>query len=776
MSMPSAQENGRESRCQRKWQFHALSGWVCGLTLGISNGANAQATSQPESATSEPALQEVVVTARKQSESISDVPVSITAIGADSLKAFNIQSFDDYANKIPNLNFAYGQGGLGVTTSETIAIRGISGTNTTGFYIDDTPVPNTMNPRVLDIERIEALKGPQGTLYGAASMGGNVRLISNQPDVDNNSGNYMVQGGATSGGSSPDYGGSAVGNMVIIPGALAVRVVAFDQHDAGFLTNTFPGPNGSGTESLNGQGGDRIYGGSITLRLKVSDNFDATFRVLDQQQYNTGLPEAYAPLPEFVPSSYILNRTADVPEGAWQKSFLSALDLEYRGDSFKLTSSTSYFYDGQDEWENGTEGTGETIERFYGVNLNPSVGLPYSLVNFMNSFTEEARASTTFSDSLSSIAGVYYNRKWYNGGIPTVIVPGLESNGLYSSNMLYDGNTWSRSDEFAIFGEVYYKFLDKFTLTLGGRNFHLKQSFNQYANGFFNGGPSTEPNLSSNQTGFSPKAALAYEFAQHANVYASYAQGFRPGGAQVPPPPFCSQGEGTVAGVNLEQYKSDTVDTFEVGVKSDVLNNHGYFSVAVFQTLWKDMQQSVVLPCSYGITENTGEARIRGGEFEFNGEVLHGLQVRAGLGLLDAKIVDQGSGLLTVGERIFQVPRVNGTLGIVYTSPRQFWNLGPYISADYSYMGNRISQNNTNPEPLTEPSYSLVNFNTGVTFGNSDLSLYVKNLTNARPNLGDIQQTAYPQVIKEPNGQLEDYLEVGLLPPLTVGLQFKQHF
>jgi iron complex outermembrane receptor protein len=135
-------------------------------------------------------LDSIVVTARKRDESLAEVPASITAFTSESLAAFNIQSFPDYATKTPNLSFAYGSGPTGISAARTVAIRGVAGQNlfgtagATGFYIDDTPVPGSVDPRVVDLDDIEVLKGPQGTLFGESSLGGNVRLITKRAEPD----------------------------------------------------------------------------------------------------------------------------------------------------------------------------------------------------------------------------------------------------------------------------------------------------------------------------------------------------------------------------------------------------------------------------------------------------------------------------------------------------------------------------------------------------------------------------------------------------------------
>jgi outer membrane receptor protein involved in Fe transport len=127
-------------------------------------------------------LEEVIVTAQKRAESEQSVPLSITAFNAAALQQKAINDFFDYGTKVPNLGFA--MTGDGVGTARAISIRGISGDNVTGFYIDDTPLPDSIDPRILDVDRIEVLRGPQGTLYGARSMGGTVRVLTKAPDFN----------------------------------------------------------------------------------------------------------------------------------------------------------------------------------------------------------------------------------------------------------------------------------------------------------------------------------------------------------------------------------------------------------------------------------------------------------------------------------------------------------------------------------------------------------------------------------------------------------------
>src|SRR5271163_196512 len=212
-------------------------------SAAYADGPTEQAAAPAEEATE---LETIIVTARKRDESLAVVPESITAFTAANLEDYNIQSFNDYANKAPNLSFSYSGGPTGISEARTVAIRGITGQNlsgtagATGFYIDDTPLPGSVDPRVLDIDNIEILKGPQGTLYGESSLGGNVRLVTKKPNLTEDTIGYMLEAGATSGGGSPDGGAGIIGNVVLVPDKLAIHIVGFGSYDAGYLTRNFP--------------------------------------------------------------------------------------------------------------------------------------------------------------------------------------------------------------------------------------------------------------------------------------------------------------------------------------------------------------------------------------------------------------------------------------------------------------------------------------------------------------------------------------------------------
>ncbi|EQD58272.1 TonB-dependent receptor, partial [mine drainage metagenome] len=227
-----------------------LRGPPAALTILVlaSSACAAAPRPQPQRRRHGERLHTIIVTAQDRRQPLAEVPESITVFSARTLAALDIHSFNGYATKTPNLSFAYGAGSTGISNARTIAIRGITGQNlfgtsgATGFYIDNTPLPESINPRIVDVKRIEILKGPEGTLFGESSLGGTVRIITRKPDLTRNALAYKAQAGFTSGGGSADGGLDVIDNLALAPGRLATRIVLFGNHQAGYLTRTFPPP------------------------------------------------------------------------------------------------------------------------------------------------------------------------------------------------------------------------------------------------------------------------------------------------------------------------------------------------------------------------------------------------------------------------------------------------------------------------------------------------------------------------------------------------------
>jgi outer membrane receptor protein involved in Fe transport len=767
--------------------LHAVGLLAGGARAADPAGSNANA--EPET------LDTIIVTARKRDESLAQVPISITAFTAQSLEAYNIQSFDDYATKTPNISFAYGGGPTGISDARTVAIRGITGQNlfgtagATGFYIDDTPVPGSVDPRVLDIDNIEVLKGPQGTLFGESSLGGNVRLITKRPNLTADDIGYMVQAGMTSGGGSADGGAGVIGNVVLSPDRVALRVVVFGNHDAGYLTRTFPtDPSSPGTSDptlsvprtgVGNQGAQTTYGGSVAALFKVNDQFDARLRIMYQNTEDHGFPATFAPLPGFEPD-YVINRAFDVQPDAMDRWALPSLELNYRGDGYSVVSSSSYFYRHNHDLEDSTYGTQQVLAGpYYAITGLPAQPYLWDGEHYHNQVTEELRLSFDPIHNLSGTVGAFYSRTRSLFQIPDTIASGLVAatvnntvGGAAANDLIWTQNNPGTQNDTSVFGELYYKFLNRFTATLGARQYWLKQTIDYTANGYLNYGPTPSSPQESRQSGIDPKFALSYQATDAAMLYASASKGFRAGGAQANLP-ACSLP--TLPLDDILHLKSDTLWSYEVGTKIQLPQPALLISAAAFHIDWSNLQQQVALPCGFYLQLNGGEARINGAEIEINGRVTPALQVRFGVGFEKTDINDPGAltyvGVLP-GTQVLETPAWTATAGAVYTKPINTQYDG-FVALDYSYTGDSISLLNGGSGLIGErPPYSLANLRFGLQHEKQELSLNIHNLTNAKPNLGDIGYVGYAQF--SPAGLVMP--QVATLQPLTVILQYKNNF
>jgi len=275
-------------------------GWAVAVSVTWADPVFA-AEAPPGATATTGGLEEVIVTAQKRAETEQSVPLSMTTFNAAALQQKEITEFFDYATKVPNLGFA--MTGDGVGTARTISIRGISGDNVTGFYIDDTPLPDSIDPRILDVARIEVLRGPQGTLYGARSMGGTVRVITETPDFKGFSANVHAGISDTWHTDRPNYIADAVVNLPLVQDRLSLRLSGFYDEEAGYLNRRYcTNPATAGvtcfplttdsalTTTVKDVAAINTYGGAAALTFKVTDNFTITPRMMLQRADYNGLP------------------------------------------------------------------------------------------------------------------------------------------------------------------------------------------------------------------------------------------------------------------------------------------------------------------------------------------------------------------------------------------------------------------------------------------------------------------------------------------------------
>ena len=737
--------------------------------------------------------------------------MSITAFTSQNLENYNIQSFNDYATKTPNISFAYGGGPTGIAEARTIAIRGITGQNlfgtagATGFYIDDTPVPGSVDPRVLDIDNIEVLKGPQGTLYGESSLGGNVRLVTKKPNLTEDTIGYMLEAGATSGGGSPDGGASVIGNLVLSPDRLALRVVAFGNHDAGYLTRTFPNPPQGGTigdivtlpfeavprTSVGNQGADTSYGGSLALLLKVTDNLEGRLRVMYQNTEDHGFPATFAPLPypneahsppysEYIPQ-YTVNRAFNVQPDAIDRWALPSLDVNYKGSGFNVVSSTSYFYRHTHDLEDSSYGT-EQFFYYYNYGANALANQPFTWdgEHYHNQITEEARISFDPVHNLSGTAGVFLSHSNVRFFIPNTYAQGLSAATGWPNDLIWTQNNPATQDDRSIFGELYYKFFDRFNLTVGARALLAE------ADGRLHGQRLHQPwrRRRAARRRIMSRASIPRRASPTRRPMPSCStprppKGFRAGGAQFNFP-ACA-----LAGLPLSGHRAHQV--------RHALELRGRHQVAGAAD--RDCSSRARASTSTGITCSSRwrcpaastcsstAARPRSTAVRSSSRVISrpssscasAPATRAPRSSIPARSPMPASRRAR-RSRTCRTGRRRSVPCTRALSPRQ---LDGFVSADYSYTGNSISLLNggltSDGHGLfgSRAPYSLANLRFGVRHEKQELSLNFHNLGNAKPNLGDIGYVGYAQF--EPGYQVP-IPQVATLQPFTVMIQYKNNF
>ncbi len=715
-------------------------------------------------------IQEVVVTAQKRSESLQNVPLSITAFSAADLDTRAIKGFFDYATSVPNLGF--GATGDGSANSRTISIRGVSGDNTTGFYLDETPLPDSLNPHILDVERIEVLRGPQGTLYGARSMGGTVRMISKQPDLTSSSASLHTGASTTSGTNDPNWIGEGTINLPIIQNKLALRANGFYDREAGYFSRRWPTvPGGSDYTTLHNIGRNETSGGDLSLLWKPTDALSVTGRLLHQENSYNGFALADGTATNLTPNNFMQTRLFDIAEGGSDRWTLYALNIKYDTGFGELVSSTSYF----DRLIVEREDQSDVVSFLFG--LDPPVASQITEIKPLHRFVQELRFASALKGPVQFVVGAYLsesNGQFNPGYYPPNYVAGLNAISGYGSDLFFYQNYPSTIREPALFGEVSYQATDKLKITAGARWYEIKTTSSGIEAGAAAGVDLIDPPTTLTNVGVNPKVQVDYKVTPNAMVYATAAKGFRPGGItpSVPTALGCD--------VNLEaigvtqtqahRYKADSLWNYEVGSKTSWLDNRLTVDGAVFFIDWKDLQQQILLPCGFQFRANVGAAKSQGAELEVHARPVRGLDVSGGIGFQKAVITQASSGGAVspqkVGDRVYQVPDWTGNLSLTYTHSLNakysaLYNIG------YAYMGSSKSANNDPFNPRVRAPYSIVDGKIGVTFESWDVSLVAKNLTNEHANLADnrsiaVEMPGRPRIVTN--------------QPRTIGIDVRKSF
>ncbi|HJV23262.1 MAG TPA: TonB-dependent receptor [Holophagaceae bacterium] len=710
----------------------------------------------------------ITTTARKREERLQEIPVSVTTFTEQEIRNLDLRTFTDFAGLTPNMAFAYGNGftvgnpSTGISTSRSVGLRGVAGARTTGFYVDDTPLPSSIDVRLLDLSRVEVLKGPQGTLYGEGSLGGSVRMITHPPDLERSGWRGQVEAGVTEDGGSLNRGAEGVGNLVLAKGRAALRLAVSGSRSAGWLTRDYPSDindPGSRRVEVDDQGAQRAFAGALSGLFRVTEALDVSVKFLYQELHDNGFPAGWAPLPDFRPEP-TLTRLANLQPRADDAWTLPSVTITYQGKGWALTSATSFFNRRTRDEEDSSEATIQLYNGAY-----PPQPFLWTGRSTTEQVAHETRVSLGGSGALSATLGVFLAR--YRTRY--AILPRTEQS---TGDLLWKEDETNTQKDKALFGEVYWKVQPELTLTLGARQYWLDQDD---IHTVLLGAVDDTIRGSDGSRGISPKVALAWQPREDSLVYLSASKGFRQGNVQIDPgllgagPELAAHGQTSTSFLRV---RPDSLWSYEAGTKLFFPGPGLQLTGSLFHIDVKNFQQQVLLK-SIGLLlqGNAGAAEINGGEVELSGRPTPDLSFRMGVGYESARITRPGNTFQAEGDRIYHVPRWTASLGGYYSRPLA-GELKGFVGLTCSHTGASLSGNTGTDQE--RPAYTLVDLRAGVSRAAWEVALSVKNAGGARPNLGDLTYVGYG--LYTDATRTSPIPQVATLPSRTWMLQFSTRF
>ena len=689
----------------------------------LSSQAWAQDTAPAEAEETDDRV--IVVTAQKREQQLIDVPQSITAVGGSTLERQQASNFQDYLKLVPGLQLNQSTAGQGRLVLRGINTGGVA--STVGVYMDETTFGSSsglVNGAILsgdfdtfDLERIEVLRGPQGTLYGASSLGGVLKFVTKRPNTE--AFEARARGSVeTVKGGDLSYMGSAVVN-VPLGDTLAVRATGFYRDFGGFIDSI--GTGGSDVEeNINDY---RSYGGRVSALFEPTDQFSVQVGAYFQN-LESDASSSVESNPTTARTLYgRLTQSQFVPEFTDVKYRVYNGVINYDFGFASLVSATSYSTLDQQFRSDLTPQFGGLIQAIFGAPNNFLLRQQTEVKRF----TQEVRLQSPESDSFEWLIGGYYSDEKglidqaFDAVAPNTFtsVPGLPLLGIARSTSKYR--------EFAGFANATIYLGDRFDVTFGGRYSENKQTAGQSSDGALAGGPRTLPSTQSKEDVFTYSVAPKFKVSDQFSVYARVAKGFRPGGPNVLAPG---------APENLRSYASDSLISYELGVKAETLDRTFSIDAAVYQIDWKDIQVFGQIN-NFGVNFNGGKAESKGFEFTATMRPTAGLAFSVNGAYTDAKLKDdtpaQVGGL--AGDQLPFTPKYS-----IGTNADYEWALGEnstaFVGASLRALSKQtatynLAFRNANGRQRSLPAYEVLDLRAGVDFGKFSLEAYVKNLTDS---------------------------------------------
>lgn len=795
---------GRHVRPARKRLARLPLATAIWLATGAAWAQAPAPAGEPAPPAGAPVLDEITVTAQKREENLQRVPVSIQALGTEQLEQLNVADLDDLATRFPSVSFQR----LGeVPANFQIYMRGVASGGdgnhsgpmpSVGVYIDEQPITTirgALDLHPYDIARVEALAGPQGTLYGASSQAGTLRIITNKPDPSGFEAGYGVELNSVShGGTGHQAEGFA---NVPIGERAAIRLVGWSREDAGYIDNVY-GERTYPSSGITINNGDRAredfnygdtQGARAALRIDLNDDWTVTPTVMAQNQFFNGSFGANPDVGELATTQFF-------PQTSDDRWVQSALTVQGRIGNFELTYAYANLdrdldsesdYSDYAYWYDTLFGYGTYFYDDNGDLIDPSQYIQAK--NGYKKETHELRIASPAEHRLRFVGGIFWQdqsnaiqeRYLINGLAGVLEVTGWPDT-IWLTRQQRDDH-----DE-AVFGELSFDLTDRLTATAGFRHFKVDNSlrgFFGFSEGYFPGAdygeavcPGAPPfpnapcevfdkNVEEEDT--IGRFNLRWQATDDVMVYGTWSEGYRPGGINR---------RGT-----LPPYLSDFLTNWELGWKTRLADGRFTFNGAVFRQDWEDFQFAIL--GQNGLTEikNANQARIRGLEADLAWAATYNLTVTGGIALYDAELTENYCGFTDAdgrpvtdcadpeapaGTRLPITARFKGNLTARYT-----FDIGEYEAfwqAGVVHEGERTTDLRLAERAILGnlDAYTLVDVSGGFGKGNWKFDVYVRNLFDERAELSRFAQCA--------ESTCGETAYTVMAQPRTFGIRFSQSF
>ena len=773
------------------------------LASGASGLASAQTAPTPDGDT-----QTVIVTSQKRKEDIRQVPLSVSVLSGEALKDNQISDFGALARNIPNLSYS-SQAGAGLATLEIRGVSSQAGSATVAVYLDDVSLTTrnlysqgTAEPRFFDLERVEVLRGPQGTLYGASSLGGTLKFISVAPDLKRLGGSALAEVSNTNHGST-NHLLQGVLNIPLVSDRIGLRIGVQSGQDKGTIDQVDVGSLKVINKGINGNQWDVL---KLGLLAKLGPNWSVSAALFDQRYTSRDIDAAYRSVPDYQSANVgvvlpIFQTSKIVREPGKDRLTLPSLTVSGDLGFADLTAVASGYKRRFERTQDGTSINSAYIGSVVAdAALGAKVGFLPSQVNLDNRVDQtslELRLASKGYEAGGSpwtwIGGVFLARTKTEVfddepvlGINAAFkVAGRDINdpaqladsfaGAFLGDSSYYSARHYNDRQSSIFGELTYHASPTLRAIAGLRLLRATESFTREGDRYYAGGPSSVQ-IDSSANAVTPRFALNWDLDRQTTLYTNIAKGFRLGAANRPVPltALVKQDLATLGlpGEIPAAFKPDSLWSYEAGSKSRLMGGKLSLNLAAFYIRWSDIQQNVVLPSSgFDFETNVGKATSYGLEAEARFKLTEQLALNASGSLTRATFnddmpalgTDKTTGLLNVrkGDRIQGVPSFNARLGVEYRFAVGASGNG-FVRANGQWTGSSHGSFVQASADHLRPGYFTADASTGLSMDRWDVTLFVRNLANNR------------QVIQQPSIQGVD--TAYYLRPRTVGMSTSYTF